>query len=616
MIFKILIGKFRDFKLRTKLILSYIFLIALPTVIIGFSYYNTSAKIILEGTQQNLQEIVKKNNDIINIKLNQIQESALRLILDKDLYSVFSNIKPNDDYELLKTDKQVSQILDKYFSQYEDVYSTYIVTSYFRFGKTVLSKGNEFSKTRLYSSALKHEGKLQWVPTYNLKDMFGISRSEDLGINYPNMFSAVKQLNITSIETFGSFSQAWNSQTAFEMKTLDSKIERPVLVVNFREDMLSKIFKESVKIDKSNYYIISSEGDVISSSISDDIAERIKPEWLKEIASQKDGVIYKTINGDRLIFTFDTLKTNGWISVVITPVKSILSTLPLVRYYTVYLGVGLTLISILLALIISGWIAKPLKKLLISIRRASEGDFNSIISVHSNDEISLLIRNFNVMNQKIQNLIEENYETKIREKEAHIMALNMQLNPHFMSNTLNTINWMALENNQKDISKMIVSLSTMLEYTMRNVKEIVCFEKDLEWLKCFVYIMSNRFPGLFTTEFDIDPRLDKQPVPKLFLQPFVENSIIHGFEVMENGGCIKICGRLEDNTICIRIEDNGKGMTEEEIMKAKNSDGDRIGISNINKKIKLIFGEDYGVDIESELGKGTAVTVTIPYKAM
>lgn len=604
----------RDLNLRTKLIMSYIFLIAVPTVIIGYVYYNTSSDIILKSSNQNIYEIIKKNNQIIDIKLSQIQENAQNLLLDNDLYNTFSTIKPDDKYGLIKADQIVSGILEKYFSRLEDVYSAYIATSYYDFGRNniTLSKRDSFSKTRLYTSALGLKGKLQWIPTYNIQDMFGINPIDAAAMGYPYIFSAVKQLNLISVEISGSYSQAWDSQAAFEMKSLDAGIEHPVLVINFNQTMLEDIFKESVKIKDANYYIISRDGDIISSSDKSKIARNEKPVWLNGVVSNKSGTEIITIDGRKMLICFDTLNANGWASVIVTPVDRILSTLPLVRYYTLYLGIALTLIAILLSFVISGWFIKPLKKLLVGIIKMSKGDFDTEISVHSKDEIGFLVDNFNVMNKKIQSLIEENYKTKIREKEVHIMALNLQLNPHFMSNTLNTINWMAIENGQKNISKMIVNLSTMLQYTMRNAREIVYFKEDMEWLKSYIYIMSNRYPGLFVTKYAFDDAFNDQMVPKLFLQPFVENSIIHGFESMESGGIIEIYGKIEDKTKYIYVSDNGKGMTSEEIIKAKNVDGDSIGIKNIDKRIKLIYGEEFGVNIVSECGKGTKVEITMP----
>lgn len=608
---RLLLKFFRDLKLRAKFIISYILLITVPAVITGFIYYNTSSEIVLNSARQNIYEIVKKNNQIIDIKLSQVQESTLKLILDKDLYNVFYKGKPEDNYELLQMDRMVIQILDKYLSQYEYIYSSYIVTRYFPFGKNdiVFSKMDIFYITKLYSFALESKGKLQWVPTYHIKDMFGMKELEYNGLDYPYLFSAVKKLNLTTVEIV---SPIRHPQGGFEMKSLEQNIERPVLVINFKEDMFKDIYKDSIPIKGAYNYIINEEGKIISHPDRAKLATYEHPLWLDTAKKNKSGSLFINVDGKKMLVCYDTLNTNGWISAVMVSVDNILSNLPVVRYYSIYLGIVLTILAILLAFIISGWIANPLKKLLVGISRMGEGNFDTKISIQSNDEIGLLVHNFNDMNKKIQQLIEENYETKIREKEAQIMALNLQLNPHFLSNTLNTINWMAIESNQKDISKMIVSLSAMLQYTLRNSEEIVYFKDDMEWLKNYVFIMSNRYSDVFTVEYDFDSLLFNQKVPKLFLQPFVENSIIHGFETVENGGIIKITGKIEGNTRCFYVEDNGKGLSAEKINEVMNFDGQSIGIKNIDKRVKLIYGEKYGVLIQSGYGAGTRATIIIP----
>jgi len=317
-------------------------------------------------------------------------------------------------------------------------------------------------------------------------------------------------------------------------------------------------------------------------------------------------------DGKKELVCFDTLEVNGWISAIMVPVEKILSSLPVIKYYTLYLSVILIVIAIIFALILSDRISKPLRELSTAINKVGEGNFDTKVYIQSNNEIGKLVHSFNEMNEKIRQLIEENYEVKIREKETQIMALNLQLNPHFLSNTLNTINWMAIENNQEEISKMIISLSTMLQYTMQNSKETVLFKDDLEWLKSYIYIMSNRSPGLFSVIYDFDPLLYGKQVPKLFLQPFIENSIIHGFEFMESGGIIRIKGVIENETRYFYVIDNGKGLTEEEIHNALNSDEKKIGISNVNKRIKLIYGERYGVKIKSQVGTGTEIEISMP----
>jgi two-component system, sensor histidine kinase YesM len=172
---------------------------------------------------------------------------------------------------------------------------------------------------------------------------------------------------------------------------------------------------------------------------------------------------------------------------------------------------------------------------------------------------------------------------------------------------------MAIENNQSEISKMIMSLSTMLQYTMRNTTEMVKFKDDLDWLKSYVFIMKNRYEDVFGVEYQFDEKLYDTMVPKLFLQPIVENAIIHGFETVETGGYLKITGSIENGIRNFVVEDNGKGMTPEKNLKVMKSDENSIGIKNIDKRVKLLFGEEYGLHIESQEGKGTKVCIMIPY---
>lgn len=609
---RILIIKYRDLKLRTKLIISYIILIAVPTIIIGYVYYNTSSSIILDSARQNIYEIVKKNNSIIDIKLSQIQETTNNFILDGQLFEVFNRPKPKEDYEIIQMDRKVREIMNKYFAQFLDIYSVHIVTSYFQFGDSDFTflKKDIFSKTKLYYYALDSKGKLRWVPTYDVKNMFRMDDLKDMNLNFPYLFSGVKQLNITTVEPVGRIG---NAQSVIEMKSLDKGVESPVLILSFKEDMFKRIYDNSVKVNDAYNYIITRDGEVISHPDASKIGKTAYPAWLKTAIKNKSGTILVDDNGKEMMVCYDALRTNDWISAIVVPVDSLLKSLPNVRYYSLYFGIVLTFIAILLAFIISGWIVKPLKNLLIGLKKIGEGDFNNSLTVPSQDEIGLLVHNFNNMNDKIQQLIEENYETKIRENEAHIMALNLQLNPHFLSNTLNIINWMAIDNNQTDISKMIISLSSMLEYTLRHNEEIALFKDDFQWLKNYMFIMSNRFYGIFEVIYEIDYLLENQKVPKLFMQPFVENSIIHGFETVQSGGLVKISGTVSENTVRFCIEDNGKGMSQETIYNVINSNGDRIGVRNIDKRIKLIFGLEYGVSIHSELGRGTKVVITMPF---
>ncbi|GJM69152.1 hypothetical protein HMSSN036_13680 [Paenibacillus macerans] len=209
--------------------------------------------------------------------------------------------------------------------------------------------------------------------------------------------------------------------------------------------------------------------------------------------------------------------------------------MPEIKSYTFYLALFLLIFSLLLALMFANSITRPIHQLLRAIKKTGEGEFDTRVPVESYNEMGLLIHKFNQMNAKIKNLIEENYKVKLREKETQIMSLNIQLNPHFLYNTLNIMNWTALENDQKELSRMIVSLSAMLQYTSENSRDTGDLAEDLNWLRHYLFLTNERFEGKFTVTYDISPELYSYQVPKLFLQPFVENAIVHGFPACTPG---------------------------------------------------------------------------------
>ena len=286
------------------------------------------------------------------------------------------------------------------------------------------------------------------------------------------------------------------------------------------------------------------------------------------------------------------------------------------------LGFVLISLALIFANFISKSITKPIDKLLVGIKKMGQGNFSTKVEVKRNDEIGNLVKKFNEMDDKILNLIEENYISNIREKEEIIMSLNIQLNPHFLYNTLNIINWIAIENDEKEISKMIVSLSSMLQYTAHNTEEISDFKTDLEWLKKYIYIMQNRFEDKFNVYYEIDERINLYKVPKLFLQPFVENSIWHGIMLKQSQeGWVKIT--LNDSGSFIRcvIEDNGIGRKQaDEIRQLRNKEHKSRGSQITQQRIELLslmYKEKFNIqyeDLTDHLGVylGTRVSITFP----
>lgn len=596
-----IIDPINNMKLKNKLNISYIVLIIIPIVIMSIFYYKISSSIIIKNAEESSLKVVKNNNSLINLKLDKILESSDAITLDHDLYEIVNNSKGKNytSSELISLDKKLNNILFKYFN-YTDVYSTHLLTKYYNFGSSEIPIPNDYiGSSKLYKIANDSNGALTWVPTYRFTEMYNESDLDDTNLEYKYLFSAVKIINNLDRDNI-------------QFDQLNAKHDKPLLIINFKPSMFGDVVENSNQYKESKYYVVSNEGNVIYSKDKNDLAKIEKPEWLQDVLKNKSGTVIRKLDGEKVILCFDKIESTGWISVSIVPINSILEELGDIRYLIIFLGVILIIISSVCASFISKSIIKPISKLLVAIKKMGQGNFYTQVEVRRNDEIGHLINKFNEMDSKILNLIEENYVRRIREKEATIMSLNIQLNPHFLYNTLNLINWIAIENEEKEISKMIVALSNMLQYTAHNNEEISDFKTDLDWLKKYIFIMQNRFEDKFNVIYDIDEEMYLYKVPKLFLQPFIENSIIHGFEHMDDGGILKIKGRVKESNACFIIEDNGKGMRKEIIDEIMAKSKNKIGISNVNNRIKLMYGNEYGVSINSEMNVGTKVIIKLP----
>lgn len=600
---------FSNIKLRTKLIISFIFLITLPLCIVGYRYFRVSSNFISDLASKNVYEIIKKNNEIIDNKLLQTQENIFSLTVDKELYNTFTDIKPDSDYNILLMENRIAEILSKYFAHSQDIYSVHLATSYYTFNPKVTTSGaasknfipeHALVNSRLYHIAKQEEGRLHWVPTYDYADMFDIAYIKDLNIDYRFMFSVV--------EMFSSSIYDGSDYVGF-----DSDTEKPILIINYKEDFFQKVFNGSIPIEGSNYYVITKEGQIVSHQDQSKITRVMSAQWLDDMKRKGSGTDIIAIDGEKMLICYDTSRVTEWISVAMVPLDRLLDqVLPALRLNTFFTALVVIIISIILSYLITDRITSPIKILTQATKKVGEGNFGERIKEVGSSEFKEFIHTFNSMNEKIQKLITENYEIRIRETEAEITALNLQLDPHFMYNALNLISLVSIKNKQDEISEMIISLSNMLKYTVKNKKDIVPFKKDMEYLKGYINIMSKRFEGKFKVEFNVEEELYLYSVPKFFMQPFVENSIVHGFDSVKSGGVLKISGWIDNNTRCFAVEDNGKGMDEQRILEIFLPDSSSVGIKNVDKRIKILYGEEFGVKIQSVLNKGTRVEIKLP----
>ncbi len=282
----------------------------------------------------------------------------------------------------------------------------------------------------------------------------------------------------------------------------------------------------------------------------------------------------------------------------------------------VFLGTIL-LIMVVVSVLSLRWTSKfivdRIEALTKNAKAIQDGKLEVDVTSDDKDEIGTLIRAFGQMVERIKFLIEEVFESKLNEKNYEMRALQQQINPHFLYNTLSMINFMALESGQNDISKITLSLSDFYRTALNKGNNTCSLGDELKNMNAYLDIQQMMHDYEFELDVVIDEELKDYETPNLILQPIVENAIGHGIDLLEDRkGILSVYATSTDDEIYIMVEDNGVGMDEETMEKMLSQNSKGYGMRNVNQRIKLLYGEDYGLHIESIIGQGTVVTIRLP----
>ena len=277
----------------------------------------------------------------------------------------------------------------------------------------------------------------------------------------------------------------------------------------------------------------------------------------------------------------------------------------------VFLGVSLLVVMVMATMAKS--ITGRLKLLKEQMLRIQEGNICKMEEGPSRDEIGQLIGNYNVMVDQVEALLREQYILGQEKVEAELKALQSQINPHFLYNTLDMINWMSQKKESENIRSVVQAMSRFYRLTLSKGRDIVSIRDEVEMCEAYMEIQKRRYRGRICYEVEVDGDILDCLIPKITLQPFLENAIIHGINEKADGrGMVILNGWMEDGRITLSVTDDGEGMTQED--KKKSHQGSHYGLSNIEHRLELFFGESIPVQVESSPGIGTCVIINIPVR--
>jgi two-component system sensor histidine kinase YesM len=312
--------------------------------------------------------------------------------------------------------------------------------------------------------------------------------------------------------------------------------------------------------------------------------------------------------------------SSKFIIALITPKKEVLKETTVIKNQIYLVLIFIMILSIILTILWARFFSTRVKKIITSMKSVEKGIFNNNIEVKGEDEIDQIARSFNSMCYKLNNYINAVYVSHIKQKNAELNALQTQINPHFLFNTLESLRMKAVINNDNEVGDMAYNLSNLFKWVVKNRNTIITVEEELEYLQYYLSLQKDRFGNRLEYILEIDEGILDFEIIKFTLQPLIENAVQHGIEKKVEGGSIIVKGYRTDDNLVFDIIDDGVGIdgeTMETLNKELSSDYDShpegIGLKNVHDRIRIIYGDEYGIKIEKP-EHGTIVRIVIPAK--
>lgn len=387
-----------------------------------------------------------------------------------------------------------------------------------------------------------------------------------------------------------------------------------VILLDIRHDIIQSSINGVTIGEKGFVFVMDQEDNIVYTPVNG-IVYRVNPKWVKAMEPMS-----VQIQGGSYQIRSELSPYTGWRTVGVFSMDEVMSSVNTI----VYILFTCVIISLVLVVIVSfkfsRTLTNPIFKLKRLMKQAESGDLTVRFNFEHNDEIGELGQSFNHMIARIDQLIQMVYVEQENKRTAEMKSLQEQIKPHFLYNTLDTISWMARDYDAEDIVRLVDALTNMFRIGLSHGKDIITVKEEITHVSNYLYIQKIRYKDKLNYVIHVDESLYAVEVPKLILQPLVENAIYHGVKAKRGGGTITITGVPEGENLVFTVQDNGAGMPQEKVEELNRRMSERsvldeqksFGLFYIRERIQLCYGKGYGVHVESTLGEGTRVTITLP----
>lgn len=579
---------FKTTKIRTKLILSQVFIALIPFLLVGMVGLVFSFREARKNVTQRTSQTVTQISQTLDIYMED---------LDKLVYVLADDIADSapaegDTVGVAKVRRSMQNVMDNY-DEIAGILFAYSDDRYISTGMTRISR-DSFQKESWYKEALYDINSL-----HRISAVTGRNITTDVGYSVDDVFSVVKAV-------------------------YDKKTGRVlgVLLIDIEHDIISSAIRDS-QIGNEGFVFVLDESDHMVYTPINDVVYRINPKWLID----ENKTLSVKAGGGRYYVRFKTSDRTGWKTVCVISYDALMEDIDrMIAIYAVMLIVTLVLVQFL-SLRLSENITRPIKSLRDLMRKTEEGNLGLRFEGETRDEIGDLGLTFNHMLERIELLLERVRFEEDQKRKAELKIVQEQFKPHFLYNTLDTINWMAREHGAKDIVKLVDALTNVFRISLSHGKDYITIKEEVSYISNYLYVQKTRYEDKLVFGIDADEECMTTMVPKLILQPILENAIYHGIKLKRGTGHINVRVNRQDDMICMSVSDDGKGMdeaTRDSLRKLLQTgdgssdhdpdDNQSFGLYYVRERLQLRYGESYKVDVESTIDEGTTISIYIPYE--
>lgn len=602
--------RLRNMPLRYQLMLLFLLFAIVPSVGLGLLVNWTVERVVERQVEGHTMQLIGKVNEALNSKMENLQNMTYLIAFDPDIDAFMNDKKPpNDDagIEPMTMDTNaateqnrlygIKQTLQGFTTLYPEIA-----------GIVLVNESGDYISNEMYPRAEQSLIQEKWYQKASAN---------------PGIFMVLGQPKERNLTTHVRYKDDEIVSVARSITDEASGRVRGVILIDLKLRSVSQAAR-NVTLGKSGYVMVTdAEGQSVYKP-EHPLIEHIPTDWFP---SGESGTFTADTEGGTLLFMYQSSTFTGWRTVGVFPTRDSISEVRQIQFYVVSFVFVVCLFGLSASLWFSRSIAQPIFRLMSYMRRAETGNLRPGRWSDRADEIGMLGNSYNRMLAQIRQLISLNELRERQKRDAEMRSLQEHIKPHFLYNTLDTIHWMARKEGAEDVSGMVGALSRLFRIGLSKGQDYIPLHSEIEHMTSYMQIQQTRYRDRLQYTLNIPEELRDLFVLKLLLQPLIENAIYHGIKGRRGPGHIRVEARLEHNRLLLTVQDNGAGMSNERLAEMQHLleaplasleasspgiTGKSYGMLNVQARLRLSFGDEYGIVLESQEGEGTSVTIIHP----